>query len=306
MNKHAMVYLGVGLLIGGVLGFSFHNPTPDPPARSLTIEVQEPLVATNALSEETDHLEQELLLQAIEELNLTTAELDLARAQLKAQEGSLRRYDWLMEQWAKNGFGNTHSNFRWNNFRPSEGVAEFFDWDDELVGEINNVAVTTALSVKEWESANAVYVETEEDKLVYELPAAPDTFKDSYLQAMADLLPPDDYALLVSKFEAQFKSLSGEREISLYVGPSPTGSPFVTSDQFDQEWMIVEVKSKNESFPGYSPTSSSMMPYEEGRTIPREWNHIFNLEVEPDTSNLAISDGIEMMMFEDLKASNFE
>jgi hypothetical protein len=306
MNKHAMVYLGVGLLIGGVLGFSFHNPTPDPPARSLTIEVQEPLVATNALSEETDHLEQELLLQAIEELNLTTAELDLARAQLKAQEGSLRRYDWLMEQWAKNGFGNTHSNFHWNKFRPSKGVAAFFGWDDELVGEIESVAATTTLSVKEWESANAVYVDTEEGKLVYELPAAPNTFKESYLQAMEALLPPEDYALLASKFEAQFESLSGEREISLYVGPTPAEGPFATSNQLDKEWMIVEVKSKKKSFPGYFPTSSSMIPYEEGRTIPKEWNHIFNLEVEPDTPNPATSDGMEMMMFEDLKASNFE
>jgi hypothetical protein len=300
MNKHAVVYLGVGLLIGGVLGFSFHNPIPDTPTPPLAIEISESLVATNAISEETDHREQELLLQAIEELNLTTAELDQARAQLKAQEGNLRRYDWLMEQWTENGFGSMHRNFHWNNFRPSEGVASFFGWDEELVGEINNVAVTTAHSVKEWEGANAVYVETEEDKLVYELPAAPDSFKETYLQAMAELLPPEDYALLTSKFEAQFKSLSGEREISLYVGPAPTGGPFVTSDQLDQEWMTVEVKSKNESFPGYFPTSSSMMPYEEGRTIPREWNHIFNLEVDPDIPQPVILDGMEVMMFDSM------
>ncbi len=191
MKKTLFVSLLFIALLGGFgMGYAYRIATETNGFIAKPVMPPEPVVVTQPKIDEEESREKELLIQAIEELNLTTAELEEAQRQLNAQAESVRRFNWLMDKWSANEFGNLNRlNMGFSSFTPDKGLSEFFGWDEATVSAMNKIGESMTVSVKKWESEHAVYVETEEDKLVYELPVAPEAFKEGYLREMAEILP---------------------------------------------------------------------------------------------------------------------
>lgn len=287
MKAWLLLSIGIGLLVGFGIGYATKKQPP-------VMMALEPVVLEQAESQATTSAppspsqEQKLLLQSIEELNLTTAELEESLAQLEAQKKKVSRYDWLIARWNKKGFGNMHlfQQFGPNDFGPNSEMIGFFDWDAEQVAEMRQAGKKTAEAIKGWESQNAVYVDAGEDALTYEVPAIPGLIKQDYLATMKSLIPPEDMELVGSRLEKPFEQASKPRTVSLTIGSAPANlNGFGGSNNPNKEWMTVKVIIHNQDesqnlFPP-APAYTTMQPYIEGRTIPHQWNHIFNLKINP-------------------------
>ncbi|WP_372796905.1 hypothetical protein, partial [Pontiella sp.] len=232
MNKQMMQYVGAGLCAGLVLGLIVKPEKADSPEQ----------LAQQAAQTAAAEADQKARLEAENQLKQTAEELAAATEELDAQQESLRRYTWLMTQWTENGFGAAVADVEPDSFNPGKGVAEFFGWTDAQVAEVSRIAKNTSEAVMDWEAAQAVYVDTEEDKLTYELPAAPEQFKAGYLEAVANVLPEADYALLATKLAEPFLDIESSRRVSLYIGQPPADSMPGSSLPSEKEWMVVEVQ----------------------------------------------------------------
>lgn len=275
MNKQMMQYVGAGLCAGLVLGLIVKPEKADSPEQ----------LAQQAAQTAAAEADQKARLEAENQLKQTAEELAAATEELDAQQESLRRYTWLMTQWTENGFGAAVADVEPDSFNPGKGVAEFFGWTDAQVAEVSRIAKNTSEAVMDWEAAQAVYVDTEEDKLTYELPAAPEQFKAGYLEAVANVLPEADYALLATKLAEPFLDIESSRRVSLYIGQPPADSMPGSSLPSEKEWMVVEVQHMDPQTEQFVSETVSTIPYVEGRTIPTHWNHIFELEMDPNAAD---------------------
>jgi hypothetical protein len=280
MKRVTLVSLLIIALLGGYgMGYAYHM-SQQPPIIEIESEIPEPIIITNEVPSKASVRETELLLQAIEELDITVAELEEAQAQLKAQEESVRRYNWLMDLMEDKGFSQLHMlSLSWNSFQPNKQLMEFFGWDEERLDTINEVAGKTDSALKAWETDQALYVESEEDELIYEIPPVPEQLKQQYLADMSELIPEEDFAVLKSQLEKKFEGIERRRQVKLTIGPAA----FAHSGEPDEQYMIISTTypDGHPSFHG-SKGPTSYMSYQEGRTIPRQWNHIFNLEADPE------------------------
>ncbi len=278
MKKTALLFLAGGLIGGFAIGHASKS-TPPPPAP----EPEQPAEAKPIRP--TQSTEQELLLQAIHELDLTTAELDDALQYIDKLERNTQRYNWLMDYWKEKGFGQSYQMgfLSHKQFKPSDDLVEFFGWDEEQVEEMTRIGQVTATSIKSWESENSVCIEDSEDKLVYEIAAIPEETIGQYLQSMEAILDPDDMELLSSKLEKQFEGVLQDRILTMTIGPAPAYMLFNSNDDPDQEYMTIQTKSKDDRPPFTGGFSSSVMPYKPGTIFPHSWNHVFKMEGTPVT-----------------------
>ncbi len=282
MNKQIMQYVGAGLCAGLVLGFVIKPSETAEPAG------QAPETAAPAKPDPQP------LLQAQAKLKTSAAALKDAQAKLTAQKEDVRRYAWLMDAWKDSGFGSSAEIFQMDSFNLNTGYAEFFGWNKEQVDGISRIARNTSAAVAEWEAAHAVYVETQEDKLTYELPAAPEQFKADYLKAMAETLPKEEYTLLAGELEKPFQAIENVRRVSLYIGQPPIDRLPAPALESEKDWMVVEVQLQDPQTEAFLPGTFTTIPYVEGRTIPTHWNHIFQLAIDPNAAadaTLARADG---------------
>lgn len=278
MKKGAVLFLAIGWLGGFAIG---HVSKPKPAVAS--DPVAPPAVAPVAAAEPDATprpQERELLLQAIQELDLTAAELDEANAYIQKLERNTKRYDWLMGYWKEKGFGATYSlNINsFDGFAPREDLVAFFGWNDEQVEQIKQAGQRTSEATKTWESDHSVCIEDSAEKLVYEIEGVPPEISKTYLQAMAEIIDPDDFALLESSMEDQFESKSQARIATLTIGPAPEYMAHFTNHDPGQEYMHIRIdpKEKNQRLPG-SGTSYFSQPYTPG-VAPFQWNHVFKME----------------------------
>lgn len=277
MNKTSVVLL---LLCGAVLGFCIghavqgHPPAPAGQIRQTSTRPAE-LPAT---PEPAVARERELLLQAIHELDLTSTELNEAKRYIQKLEQSNHRYNWLVEYWKEKGFGTTYRmNFGGDSFKPSDDLAAFFGWEDELVAQLTTAGEATASAIKEWERKTAVCIEDAENKCVYEIEPIPEEYEKQYMQLMEELLPPEDMALLTSSMALQFNPLRTKRNITASIGPPPHSIGSLPDSNPDQEWLMIEVKSVGESGQIQMGGSTHCMSYNaENPHIPERWKHLID------------------------------
>ena len=275
MKKIALLFFIAGLLGGFAVG---HGSKAPPEAQPPTPTVKPQQIAKPEPARPIRSKEQGLLLQAINELNLTFTELEDAQAYIQKLERNTKRYNWLMDYWKENGFGTSYRmNFRYGQYKPSDELIEFFGWDEEQVAAMGKIGKESTKEIKDWEGQNSICIEDSEDKLVYEIEAMPQEIADQYLQAMAEILDQDDWALLSSKLEKQFESTLKNRTATLTIGPAPANMQRMNSKP-DQEHLIIEIKPvQDKSAPFDVGTSTSYTPYTPGKTIPYQWNHVFHM-----------------------------
>ena len=277
MKKTALLFLAIGLISGLAIG-RISKPTPplpepEPPAEPKPVRTNSPK-------------EQELLLQAIHELDLTTGELDDALQYIQKLERNTQRYNWLMDYWKEKGFGTSYRmNFSsHNDFKPSDDIVAYFGWNEEQVAEMTQIGEVTATAIKDWEGEHSVLIEDSEKKLVYEIAAIPEETIGQYLQSMEDILDPDDMELLSSMFEKQFQDPLQDRILTMTIGPGSAFMPFSSNPDHDQEYMTIQTTPKEFKLPydggGFS---SSSMPYTPGTIFPHSWNHVLKMEGTPVT-----------------------
>ncbi len=278
MKKTALLFLAIGL-IGGLAIGHISKPAPQPTAP----EPEKP--AEPKPTHPNPPREQELLLQAIHELDLTTTELDDALQYIDKLERNTHRYNWLMDYWKEKGFGASYQmRFKsHDDLKPSDEIVNFFGWSEEQVGAMGEIGKETAEAIKNWESKHAVCIEDSEDKLVYEIAAVPEETIGQYLQSMEDILDPDDMELLSSKLEKQFKGPLQDRILTITIGSAPAHMHFSSNNDPDQEYMTIQMKPKDDGSPFTGGFSTSVMPYKPGSLFPHRWNHVFKMEGTPVT-----------------------
>lgn len=280
MKKSALLFLAAGLVGGFAIGHgSKSNTKPIAQPSAPAPESESPADSESPNQERAR--ERELLLLAIDELDLTTAELVEAQEYIHKLERNTKRYNWLVDYWKEKGFGTSHRmSFRSHNqFKPSDDLVGFFGWDEEQVAQLAQAGKEVDAAIKAIESEQAVCIEDSDKKLVYEIPAVPEELKKRYMQSMEAILGPDDMVLLSSNLEKQFEPSSAKRTLTLTIGPPPDHISMHNTVVPDQEWMKVMVEHKTgESSPFGGGTSTSFQSYTPGKTISFNWNHVFKME----------------------------
>ncbi len=279
MKKGAVLIFVIGLLGGFAIGH-VSKPKPAGSADPVAPTANDPLAA--AEPDTTPRLqERELLLQAIQELDLTAAELDEANAYIQKLERNTKRYDWLMDYWKEKGLGNSHQLGiqSYNSYAPSKDLVAFFGWDGEQVKQVEQAGQRVSKAIKAWEGDHSVCIEDSAEKLVYEIEGVPPEISQTYLQAMAEIIDPDDFALLESSLEKQFESSSQARIATLTIGPAPERMAHFPNQDPGQEYMQIRIapKEKNQRLPGIG-TTTHIESYTPGKSVPRNWNHVFKME----------------------------
>ncbi|RKX46576.1 MAG: hypothetical protein DRP64_02990 [Verrucomicrobia bacterium] len=278
MKKTALLFLASGLIGGFAIGHaSKSTPKSTIPEPKQSVE---PKPAHPARPRE-----QELLLQAIQELDLTTAELEDAIQYIKKLERNTQRYNWLMGYWKEKGFGTSYQmkfgNYMDFSLTPSTDLVEFFGWNEEQVSQMAKIGRETVASIKHWESSHAVLVEESEDKKVYDIQPSPDEVTDLYLRSMETIVGSEDMELLSSKLEKQFAGIDQTRTVTLEIVPSPAQMNFSSDPDPDAKSLKILVQVRNDPFWLNTGTSAMFMPYTPGETISERWNHVFQMEGKP-------------------------
>jgi len=267
MKKTVFLFLVAGLLGGFALGRISQSGKPSAIPDSGQLAETKPTPAAPLR-------EQALLLQAIHELDLTTAELDDALAYIQKLERNTRRYDWLMDYWQGKGFGRSYQ-MRFKSrqqFKPSEDLIEFFGWDATQVEALTRAGEEVSEAIKGWEGEQAFCIEDSEDSLVYEIPAMPEESVERYMQALEAVLDPDDMALLSSTYEENFGGVLQDRILTMSISSTP-GFFSPTSNDPGQKYIQIRMESKDAE----SLWGGSAMSYRPGTSFP-QWDHVFELE----------------------------
>lgn len=274
MNKTALLSLIIGLIVGFAVGnlivsrpqqnVPVSNPIPDPLTKSRPVRPK-------------DFNEQELLLQSIQELDLTTAELEDALNYIEKLERNTHRYNWLTDYWKEEGFdlSNQVSMSFHHQFKPGNNMIEFFGWNEEQVAGITRIGKKVVEEIREWEAQQAVCIEDNENNKVFDIPAMPNEIVERYLNSLEGIIGPDDMEILSSKMESQFNGLLQDRTLTMRIGPNMPGS--------DAEYMVLRTNPKNADTTLMSIPSNPtiMIPYIPGTTFPHRWDHVIRMEGQP-------------------------
>lgn len=281
MKKSALLFLAAGLAGGFAIGHVSKSNTKPAPQPLLAPDLEPEPLADSELPHPVKARERELLLLAINELDLTTAELEEAQAYIHKLERNTQRYNRLVDYWKEKGFGTAYAMalHSYNQFKPSDNLVKFFGWDEEQVAQMVQAGKNVDAAIKAIESEQAVCIEDADKKLVYEIPAVPEELGKQYMQSMETILGPDDMALLSTNMEKLFEPSSAKRTLTLTIGPPPVHFSIHNTVVPDQEWMKVVVEQKkDESSLFGNGTSTSFQSYTPGQTIPHQWNHVFKME----------------------------
>lgn len=273
----------LGIIAGFAIGYSVHGmkslPESHQPAPELTISPVEEPKEMESLPEK--NREKELLLQAIQELDLTSADLEEAREYIRILERNTKRYNWLLSHWQEKGLGSAYQlNFDNENMVPSEELIDFFGWDDETVSEIKRLGSELSEHAEKWETENATIEKVSPTSWVFHIPPMPIDFIDAYASGMSAILDPDDQKLLSSKLEGNCNRLLSTRHVGMEVvhSPevlmSPSRTPETEDYPHDADWLkIVEITESD-----LRPNNGFCLmtiPYPSEDTIPERWKHLY-------------------------------
>lgn len=282
MKSSLFTGLIIGGLCGGLIGFSIRPAAHAGGNEQAETEAQEPSAASTAVSTNAQPVEKELLLLAIDELNLTSAELGEAQEYIAKLERGARRYNWLTDYWKEHGTSRSWELQISHKSDPRNEFIEFMGWDEQTAQTVKALGQDTNRRIKEWETANAAKVESDDPDVIwsYELPAMPEQFGEDYLFSMQDFLADDDYALISRNLEKPFENLTNPRTITMTYTDAPAGiSAFADSDQ---QWVRIEERAiKNDGSPGFG--STHIMQYRADHPISHSWNHITGEETQSES-----------------------
>lgn len=282
MKRSSLMFLAVGMLAGFGTGYALkgQRAAEDSPEPAAQIEPEpriEPALAPRVATEE-----KELLLQAIEELDLTTTELESAKDYIRKLERNTQRYNWLMDYWKEKGFGTSHrmNLSSYNSFKPTDEISDFFGWNEEQVKQLSKAGKQAKQAIKDWERDHSTCIEETENKLVYQIEAIPQTIVDQYKQTVYGIIDTDDYELLATKLDKNFDGPIRNRTATLTIGPAPENMHHSLAYGPDKDCMIIKIEPEKDENGHRTGMHTSYMPYTLGKTIPQQYNHIFQLEGE--------------------------
>jgi hypothetical protein len=292
MKASSWGFLLVGVLSGMGISFAIRPSAPlDSQSKAALPTVEQPESERPVTKEPAAAFkEQELLLQAIQELDLTSAELAGAQTYIRTLERNTQRYNWLMDYWKEKGFGTSHRmNFSsYNSFKPTDEISEFFGWNEEQVKQLGKAGKQAKQAIKDWERDHSTCIEEAENKLVYQIEAMPQTIVDQYKQTVSEIIDTDDYELLATKLDKNFDGPIRNRTATLTIGPAPENMHHSPAYGPDKDCMIIKIEPEKDENGHRTGMHTSYMPYTLGKTIPRQYNHIFQLEGE---EGLVMPDG---------------
>jgi len=280
MKQSSFILIVLGMLFGCVIGYAIRGHSEEKAIPNAAVEASQ----TEQPPPPSNSREQTLLLQAIDLLDLTTAELEDAHAYIRKLERNTQRYNWLMDYWKEKGFGTSYQMaFGLTprlSLEPSKDLLDFFGWDSEQIEVMMQVGQTTTDAILDWERGHSTCIEESETNLVYRVAPMPEEIMQTYMQAMANILEPDDMELLHRKLEEKFNGMQQERTLSVTLGlPPPSHFPSEHMDN-EQTWMKVTETVSDPSNPMVflGGVRASYRPYIPGQTIDSRWNHVFNME----------------------------
>lgn len=208
MKRSSIAFLLGGLLSGFACGYIIQGNS-DSTEQTPPITVESPIEPGQPKPGQAR--EKDLLLQAIHELDLTTAELETATARIERMELKAKRYDWLKN----NGIQDHSLSFQRDTFKPSAKLLEFLGLDETDSQVVIGIAETARVAVEEWEAGCAECVEDTSTNCVYEIPPIPENYKQAFIQSLKTVLHPDDVDLLSLSLNNLYSPLQENRKVSL-------------------------------------------------------------------------------------------
>ena len=221
MSGKTAAWFAVGLTVGVLAGKLTGRPAEKERVETVPAPVETVKQdADSAAPTNSQTREQQLLLMAIHELDLTSSELEEARARIQRMERKAKRYDWLRD----NGLhGNYAMRIDQETFKPTKELLDFLGLDEEDADTFNRFAEESFDAVRSWETDNAVCTTDNATNCVYEIGPLPDSFKQDYIAQLGSLLHPEDLQLIQPSISDLFDQYSGKREVS---------ATFVSSDDY--------------------------------------------------------------------------
>ncbi|WP_372794738.1 hypothetical protein [Pontiella sp.] len=282
MKKAWGIGLGTGMIIGLAAGFSIHPPdSPDPEPAALPASVPVP-AAESAAPSPARSKEQELLLLAIEELDLTTAELEDARSRILRMERKARRYDWLRD----NGLHGDYSmSFSKDTFEPQQKLIDFLGLDEAETAAFKQLCADTHDAVAAWELEHAVCTEDSSTNCTYEIDLLPDAFRSTYVAGLSALLHEEDVQLLTPAIEDMFSDYDNRQVVSATLIPADAYQEYLQKrghkmEHWEPRDMIkiqVQRLDENGNKRGSSSSTFSTNPVHlEHNQMYKRWNHLFD------------------------------
>lgn len=265
----------IALVLGGVLsGFVFgyvvqdHQDSEEPTPQTTPESSIEPIDAKRAST-----MEKDLLLQAIHELDLTTAELADATARIKRMELKAKRYDWLKN----NGIRDYSLSFNQYSFQPSPKLLEFLGLDKTDSEAVMGIAETARGEIKKWESDQAVCIQETATNCVYEIPPVPESYKEAFRKSLESILHPDDVELLSYSIDQIYDRLQ-QRKVSIAFASTEWHKSFLYGVNgsppdrisIEEEWLDESGRNRG--------SSSSTGPFGQSTYLNEQWGHLFTLD----------------------------
>jgi len=283
MKQTLFMGLGVGICMGMAIGFSIKPEESQEPIQQSLTEIPKTNAVTAVDSTKAMPSEQELLLLAIEELNLTTTELEEAKRNMLRMERKARRYDWLRD----NGLhGNRSMSFDKNSFEPQQKLIDFLGLNEHEISNFKQLSEKTRASTLAWESEHAVCTEDSHTNCTFEVSALPDSFREDYVAHLGELLHEEDVQLLGPAIDEMFSDYSHKRTVSASLIPAEVYAETMRQRGRNVTWepqdMIKIREQKFDEKGNKRGSSSSTFSMKQNSLthnhLYKRWNHLFDLE----------------------------
>jgi len=270
----------IGFVLGGVfvgifIGYSFGG------LFSLQKKKTDSLTSDHSVKI-SDNKERELLLHAIENLNLKGADLKRAQAYIKKLERNIKRYNWVIAYWKKNGF-NTFAirdiNFLYEEFYPDRSTIEFFGWDEETVSQIKEIAKESLKKVKDFEKQNAVRIETGDGTVVYNIPALPGTMKEHYIKSLEGVIGKDNVRVLSPLIERKLKYWGKNRQLTFSLKSVPKRSRLKNEIERKNFMIMIKDRDNDDVWPYNISFNISFSPNSPMFRDEDRWSHLLSWDL---------------------------
>ena len=280
--KKIIGFILVGVFVGFFIGDSFRR------VFAVQKETAGSLISDHSVKM-SDNKEQELLLHAIENLNLKGADLKRAQAYIKKLERNIKRYNWVIAYWKKNGFNSNRRNGEsiGPGFSPDPFSVGFFGWDEDMVDKIKNLRKRSLGRMKDFERQSAVRIESIPGEVVYDIPGFPETMKEDYVQALKEIVGKDDMDILSTTIKRGVKHWGENRRLTFSL-TTPTGvlaSNLKEGVEMKTFSIMVENKDDDASWPfnikyniPFRP-DSPMFEYNSRSEYDTRWNHLLSWDL---------------------------
>lgn len=282
MKQTLFMGMAMGICMGIALGVSIKPSQKSESVPSAVAEASDPTEGATVPPTNARPSEKELLLMAIEELNLTTAELETAKNNIMRMERKARRYDWLRD----NGLhGDRSMSFNRTDFGPSQKLIEFLSLDEPESEQLKQLCEDTYTAATAWEQENAVCTEDTHTNCIYEIAPLPDSFREGYVAQLGEVLHEEDIQLLGPAIDDVFHSYGNKRIVSATFIPA---EEYAASMKRRGQKMYGEPSDKirikvqrldehgNKRGSSSSTFSADRLSSTHNETLKR-WNHLFDL-----------------------------